>query len=218
MTRSSGASAFFPFIAALLIAAIPAIGSARTAIQTGAVAPAQAAGLVLEAKIATSLSSRNAKADDVVKAKTLRAYKLADGTDLPKGSTLIGKVALARSKKDGNGKSMLTFRFDQVEAKDGAVIPIHGLVVAIGPPLAPHNLFGANNVMNRDATGMPNVLDPNTGLGSAGAKDEDDIPMGSTLPQVALGRHMDADWTTALEGIKTDIELNSDVRVKVQLK
>jgi len=29
---------------------------------------------------------------------------------------------------------------------------------------------------------------------------------------------MDADWTTVLRGIKTDIDLDSDVRVKVQLK
>jgi hypothetical protein len=35
---------------------------------------------------------------------------------------------------------------------------------------------------------------------------------------VALGRHLDADWTTILKGIKTEIELDSTIVVKVQLK
>lgn len=172
----------------------------------------------LVAKIATSVSSRNAKAGDIVTAKTIKPGKLIDGTDLPKGSKLIGKVASAQSKKDGNGNSLLIFRFDQVEPKGGAAIPIHGLVVAIGPEVSPKNLFGANSVMARGGTGSSNGLDPNLGIGSAGAKDEDDIRPGSTLPDVALGRHMDADWTTALRGVHADIDLDSDVVIKVQLK
>ena len=149
---------------------------------------------------------------------TLKATKLKDGTEIPKGSTLIGRVALIRSKKAGSGNSLLTFRFDQIEPKGGAAIPIHGLVVAIGPLRSPKNLFGANSVMARDGTGSSNGIDPNSGLGSAGARDESDIPLGSTMEGVALGRHLDADWTTALQGVKTDIDLDSDVVIKVQLK
>lgn len=173
---------------------------------------------VLVAKIAASLSTRNAKAGDAVTAKTLKSARLADGTELLKGSKLMGKVEMARSKKAGDGKSLLTFRFDQIEPKGGSPIAIKGLVVAIGPALAPKDLFGANSVMARSGTGSSNGLDPNAGLGSAGAKDETDIPLGSTMQGIALGRHMDADWTTALEGFKTEIDLDSDVLVKVELK
>jgi hypothetical protein len=49
-------------------------------------------------------------------------------------------------------------------------------------------------------------------------KDEDNIPLGSTMPGVSLGRHLDADWTTILQGVKEDIDLDSDVLIKVQLK
>jgi hypothetical protein len=35
---------------------------------------------------------------------------------------------------------------------------------------------------------------------------------------VALGRHLDADWTTALRGVNKDIDLDSDIVIKVQLK
>jgi len=215
--RLSWANAFLLPVVALFLTTDPTIGAAAITIPTGA--SAAAAGPVLEAKIASGLSSRNAKTGDEVKAKTLKAYKLADGTELPKGSTLIGKVALARSKKEGNGKSMLTFRFDQVESKGGAVVPVHGLVVAIGPELAPKNLFGAKSILQGGGSSpIASGIDPAMQHESGGAMDEDDIPMGSTLPDVALGRHMDADWTTALEGIKTEIDLNSDVVVKVQLR
>jgi hypothetical protein len=61
-------------------------------------------------------------------------------------------------------------------------------------------------------------LDPNAGLGKAAARDEDDIPLGSTLEAVGLGRHLDADWTTALQGIRRDIQLDGDVLIKVEFK
>lgn len=189
-------------------------------------------GPVMEAKIAVKISSKNAKVDDLVAAKTLRTYKLQDGTEIPKGSKIEGKVISVQSKKAGNGDALMSFRFDQIEVKGGATVPVHALVVAIGPPMAPKDLFGANSVMARNTnpqsgtgvsaagqgTGSSNGLDPNAGLGSAGAKDEDDIRMGSTLEGVSLGQHTDADWTTALKGFKTEIDLDSDVVVKVQLK
>lgn len=210
-------------VAALLVVFFPTHGPAQAA---------PAAAPVLVAKIAANLSTRNAKVGDTVVAKTLKPAKLTDGTEIPKGSKLTGKVATVQSKKAGNGTSMLTFRIDQVEPKGGAAIPIHGLVVAIGPSLAPKDLFGANSVMARNTnpqggtgpgaagqgTGSSNGVDPNLGLGTAGAKDEDDIPLGSRLEGVSLGRHTDADWTTVLEGVHTDIDFDSDVLIKVQLK
>lgn len=229
MNQSARRIARISAIAAFLFASISTFGHAQGA------APAQPAPVpapVMEAKIAVKISSKNAKVDDAVAAKTLRTYKLADGTEIPKGSKIDGKVISVQSKKAGNGDAMMTFRFDQIEVKGGAAIPVHALVVAIGPPMAPKDLFGANSVMARNTnpqsgtgvdaagkgTGSSNGLDPNAGLGTAGAKDENDIRMGSTLEGVSLGTHMDADWTTALKGFKTEIELDPDVVVKVQLK
>jgi hypothetical protein len=206
-------------IAALIFASFSSFVRAQTTVPLpSGTPPDKAAVPVLVAKIAVNLSTRNAKTGDVITAKTLKATKLKDGTEIPKGSTLTGRVAMIRSKKAGSGNSLLTFRFDQLEPKGGAAIPIHGLVVAIGPLRSPKNLFGANSVMARDGTGSSNGIDPNAGLGSAGARDESDIPLGSTMEGVALGHHLDADWTTALQGVKTDIDLDSDVVIKVQLK
>jgi hypothetical protein len=203
-------------IAALLIAISPTVSHGQTAAPAATPAPADVP--VLVAKISSNLNTKNAKVGDVLTAKTLKPWKLADGTELPKGSKLVAKVTSVQSKKAGDGDSMLTFRFDEIDVKGGATVPIHGMVVAIGPGLGPKDSIGANSVMGRGGVGSTPGLDPSAGLGKAGARDEDDIPLGSTLDGVALGRHMDADWTTALKGIHTDVGLGSDVLIKVELR
>ena len=207
----------FPRDFFVVVAAAAVIAAGCSVSVVAQAAPSATPSPEIVAKMAGNLSSRSAKAGDRIVAKTLRAYKLQDGTEIPKGSMIAGKVADVQNRKDGNGDSLLTFRFEQIGAKGGRVVPIHALVVAIGPAMVPKNLFGANSVMRRAGTSSSGV-EPGLDLGSPGAKDEDDIPIGSTLHGVGLRQHMDADWTTVLRGIKTDIDLDSDVRVKVQLK
>lgn len=225
MIRLPGNASLLPVLAVLFAAS-------HASSQAPASAPAQANAVVMVAKIDGKLSTKNAKVGDTLSAKILRSWKLTDGTEIPKGSKITGKVALVKSKKDGNGTSMLSFRLDQIEIKGGAPVPVHGMVVAIGPSLAPKDGLGANSVLGRNTnpqsgtgvtaasqgTGSSNGIDPSTGLGGVGAKDEDNIPLGSTMPGVSLGRHLDADWTTILQGVKEDIDLDSDVLIKIQLK
>ena len=202
-------------IAASLIAISPTMSHGQTA--APAATPAPAGVPVLVAKISSNLNSRNAKVGDVLTAKTLKAWKLADGTDLPKGSRLVAKVTSVQSKKDGGGDSMLAFRFDEIDVKGGAAVPIHGTVVAIGPGLQPGD---SDSGMRRGGPSSASRLDPNAAPGKDGAGDQNDIPLGSTLDGVALGRHtdVDADWTTALKGIHTDVGLGSDVLIKVEIR
>jgi hypothetical protein len=219
-------------IAALLIAFSPTSSLSQAAAPAPGADSVQPDGPVLLAKIAANLSTRNAKVGDVIAAKTLKTAKLSDGTEIPKGSKIVGKVSTVTSKKAGNGNAMLTFTLDQIEVKGGAAVPIHGLVVAIGPSMAPKDLFGPSSVTAGNTNpqsgsgsmaagrgaGSSKGLDPSAGLGTAGAKDENDIELGSTMQGVALGHHTVADWTTALQGVHTDIDLDSDVLIKVQLK
>jgi hypothetical protein len=204
-------------VAAVVLTACPAMSIAQ--------ASASPEMPVLIAKFTKLVSTKNLKVGDVIDAKTIRPAKLTDGTEIPKGSTLIAKVSVVKSKAENKGNSILLFRIDNIELKGGQLVPIHGMVVAIGPPLTPKTSLGANSVIGRGGTGSGDpggaggsVLDPNAGLGKAGAKDETNIPLGSTLEGVALGTHKDADWTTPLEGVKRDIQLDSDVEIKVQLK
>jgi hypothetical protein len=216
MTPSSKRASTTLLVCTLLLSCTAAFSRGQT--PAPAAAPAQPAGPVLEARIEKKIDTGSAKVGDDVTAKTLRRYTLPGGTDLPKGSKLVGKVTKVESRKVGDGNSMLTFRFDQAQLKGGAAIPIHGLVVAIGPSLGPDSGLGARPITMRPGTGPPSGLDPGVGLGKPAPKDEDDIPMGSSLPGVALGVHKDADWTTALEGFKCEVRLDTEVDVEVQLK
>jgi hypothetical protein len=213
-------------IAALLFAVSPAFA------QAPAGTPEQSDALVMVAKIDSKLSTKNAKVGDAFSAKILKSWKLTDGTDIPKGSKITGKVALVKSKKDGDGTAMLSFTLDTIEVKGGAPVPVHGVVVALGPSLAPKDALGPNSMPGRNSSGESNGmgantgrgvgstpgLNPNAGLGSPALRDEDDIPLGSTKPGVSLSHHLDADWTTTLQGIHQDIDLDSEVLIKIQLK
>jgi hypothetical protein len=226
MNRSAGRIVRTAAVAVFLFAAIPTVGHAQDA------APPQPVAPIIEAKVVVKVSTKTAKVGDLIAAKTLREYKVQDGTVIPKGSKIEGKLDAVQSKKAGNGDSLMSFRFDQIEVKGGATVPVHGLVVAIGPSLMPNDSPGGSPAMARSTNpqsgagamtpspgrGSQNGPAPNTSLGSAAAKDENDIPLGSTMEGVALGRHTDADWTTALQGVKTDINLDSDVLIKVQLQ
>jgi hypothetical protein len=192
---------------------------------------AQAAGPVMVAKIDGKLNTKNAKAGDVISAKITKSWKLTDGTEIPKGSKITGKVSIVKSKKDGNGNSMLSFRLDEIDVKGSAPVPIHGTVVAIGPSLAPKDGLGANSDLGRNTpqpgmgvtdapqgTRSSKKTDPNAVMGGPNTKDEDDIPLGSTMPGVSLGHDPDAAGATILQGVHQDIDLDSDVLIKVQLK
>ena len=195
---------------------------------------AQSGDVVMGARIDGKLNTKNAKVGDTISAKILKAWKLSNGTDIPKGSKITGKVAAIKSKKDGGGNSTLSFQFDEIDVKGSAPIPIHGIVVAIGPSLAPKDGLGAGSDLGRN-TAQPGMAgadapqpqgggrgskktDTDAGFNGPNTKDYDDIPMGSTMPGVSLAHNPDADGTTVLSGNHEDIDLDSDVLNKVQLK
>jgi hypothetical protein len=85
----------------------------------------------------------------------------------PKGTKFVGKVVRdsfknVRRKNGESGDSMLSFRFDGVEVKGGAAVPIHGLVVAFSPSLASRPWIVPGSSLDRswivqDLVGPPSV-------------------------------------------------------------
>ena len=57
---------------------------------------------------------------------------LKDGTELPKGTTLVGKVET--DSVLSSGKSTLTLKFTEAKLKDGKQIPIKATIVGVAPP------------------------------------------------------------------------------------
>jgi hypothetical protein len=63
-----------------------------------------------------------------IEAKLNHGARLADGTNLPSGSTMVGKVVQDDTQP---GTSKLALRFDQARLKDGKVIPIRATIVGV---------------------------------------------------------------------------------------
>lgn len=199
-----------PFIAAALTLLIALWGSSSLAQTSSPSASSQAPAVF--AKFEKPFSTKKAKTGDEITARTVHDLRLKD-LDIPKGSRLIGAVTAVQSEKEGNGDSSLSIKFDHVELKSGASLPIQGLIVSIGElssatGLGPYSAFG------RGGVGSTPGLDPNVGMDK---NPTDEIPPGSSMPGVALGNRLSADGATELRGLKTDIKFDSDTEIKVAL-
>lgn len=81
------------------------------------------AGMTINAKLATSLSSSVAKAGDMILAKTTDPIDLGNGT-LPPGSILTGQVTDASAGKHMAKSGKLSIKFTTIKTPDGAETPI----------------------------------------------------------------------------------------------
>jgi hypothetical protein len=81
-----------------------------------------------------TLDSKSAAAGQVVTAKLDGTVTAADGTKLPKGTELIGKVA---DVKNANGATSVSLVFTSAKLKDGKEIPVKATVLAAYPELDP---------------------------------------------------------------------------------
>ena len=190
------------------LAAALLCGSASAASQ----ASSQPAAPALTAKFEHPFSTRSAHPGDPVSARTVRELKLPN-LDIPKGSRILGVVTAAQSKKDGNGNSSLAIHFDRVELKDNKVLPIAGLIVAIGEVDNDPGL-GSFSVLGRGGVGSDAGIDPNMAVQKSA---KDDIPDGSSIQGIALGKNLDSGNASLLRGVGREIDCGTNTQIKVAL-
>ena len=104
------------------------------------VAAKEPAGVTVNAELTKGIDAKKAKAGDLVNARTTNAVTLADGTELPKGTKLIGKVTEARAKSGSDKTSHVAFSLEQAETKDGHEIPLRVMVTSVTVPLETSDL------------------------------------------------------------------------------
>jgi len=126
---------------------------------------------VLEGK----LDSRTAKPGDRVAVRTTRGTFLADGTEIPKGSQLVGHVTQAEAHSKDRQESELSFALDRVELKYGINVAIHATIQSVAPPPA-----GA------PASGLMGTDD---GFGRTGAMAASDASMTGDGPVAGVARN-----------------------------
>ena len=66
-------------------------------------------------KVVKTLDSSKLKEGDTVEVETAGAFKLPDGTLVPKGSKLTGHVTSSKARSKGDSDSQLTVSFRQIE-------------------------------------------------------------------------------------------------------
>lgn len=101
--------------------------------QTQAASAAPAASLEIHAVLEKVVHPKKVKVGDEVVARLTEPVKLKDGTELPKGTHIIGKVTDEKVKADKEGPSKLGLLFDKAQLKDGKDMALTMALVSVAP-------------------------------------------------------------------------------------
>jgi hypothetical protein len=83
-------------------------------------------------ELVSKLDSKTAKTGDSVVVQTKSSAKTADGTAIPKGSKLVGRVLAVHASAPGENSQMVLL-FDHLELKGGQSVPVHSEIQSIAP-------------------------------------------------------------------------------------
>jgi hypothetical protein len=86
-------------------------------------------------ELVSKLDSKTAKAGDSVVVRTKASVKTTDGTEIPKGSKLVGHVIAAQASGAGEN-SQVALQFDHVELKGGQNVAVHSQIQSIAPAMS----------------------------------------------------------------------------------
>lgn len=217
-----------------LMMCLSAVGQAAT---PQASAPAAQADQQFDNRMFAELDKlvhvHRVKVGDKVTAQLVAPAKLRDGTELPKGTKLIGAVTEVKEKSDNEGPSKLGLLFTKAAPKNGAEIPLQMALVTVAPHNQQNNidsLSGGNPMssINRVSAGTTNAtLNQKTtegeplsrGLGArapaarANVNDAVMEPGKSYLPNVALVSYSMGTPGTVLESKSGSVYIDSGIKM-----
>ena len=85
----------------------------------------------VDGELVGKLDSKSAKTGDSVEVKTTQSVKMATGTELPKGSKLMGTVTAVKPHSADNANAEMAIRFDHAELKGGQSVPIQSVIQSV---------------------------------------------------------------------------------------
>jgi hypothetical protein len=103
--------------------------------QASAAASANAIKGAFPTSLAKSLDSKKLKDGDTVVCTTVSALHSGNGMMIPSGSKVIGHVTQAQARSKGDSDSSLAMVFDKIQVSGGKIIPMKGVLQAVGPSL-----------------------------------------------------------------------------------
>ena len=164
------------------------------------------------------LDTKTSKAGDTVTAKTLNPLKLNDGTVLPRGTILTGKVTQVQSKSSGS--PTLAIIFNQLATTKGATpMPVHGLLAAVAPAPRLSDAGGSTRDLplgsGGDSKGQMTAL-TGTPIGGSDAP-LPPIQPGCSIKGVVLSNMPAADGSSILQSTDKDFKLENGTRLEIGL-
>jgi hypothetical protein len=100
---------------------------------SGTAAASPAAMSPVNGELVNTLDTKTAKTGDSIVIKTKSATTTADGTQIPKGSKLIGHVTGVKPSGAANDNSQVALQFDRAELQGGQSLPIHSEIQSVAP-------------------------------------------------------------------------------------
>lgn len=88
---------------------------------------------LITGELENKLDSKSARQGDSVVLKTREDVKTPSGTDIPKGSKLVGHVTNVQPRGEGKENSQITLQFDRAELKGGQSLPIESVLESVAP-------------------------------------------------------------------------------------
>jgi hypothetical protein len=117
-------------------------------------------------ELVSKLDSKTAKTGDSVVVQTKASVKTADGTEIPKGSKLVGHVLAAKPSGAGEN-SQVALQFDHIELKGGQSVPVHSQIQSIAPAGGEASTSGSGALSGPPAGGSSN---PSTSGANGGSR------------------------------------------------
>jgi hypothetical protein len=151
--------------------------SSSTAAQSASASVTAQEAVGVSAEFSRKIDSKNAKVGDAVEAKTTSDTRLSDGTALPRGSRLVGRVTDVQAKFKDNPDSRVSFTFDHAVLRDGRQISIHAWMQSIAVPTVATAASGSDDMMSAPGLGGGGAA-PGGGIGG---------PRGNTGPGSMVG-------------------------------
>jgi hypothetical protein len=106
-------------------------------------------------ELVSKLDSKTAKTGDSVVVQTKASVKTADGTEIPKGSKLVGHVIGVQPSGAGEN-SQVALQFNHVELKGGQSLAVHSQIQSIAPAEGAASTGGSAAMSGPPAGGSSN--------------------------------------------------------------
>jgi hypothetical protein len=156
------------------------------------------------------------KIGDSVSARLTEPTTLRDGTKIPKGTHILGKVTEIKKKADQEGPSKLGLLFDKAQLKDGVIVQLLIALVSVAPPSEPGPMDSPGKMASSTSEMEGKGTWPNGGPSKVAEPAMQ--PGVSNVPDIKIASVSLKSPGTILESSKRTVYLDSGSRLLLELQ